>query len=315
MARPYRLQAENCLYHITSRGNDRKRIFSRDSDYKKFLEYLLENKDRYKYYVYAYVLMSNHYHLLIETTQPNLSRIMHSLNTAYTVYFNIKHKKTGHLFQGRYKSIIVDKQNYFMELTRYIHLNPVKAKIVECPEDYKWSSYRAYLQRKGDGYIDKDKIREYTELTPKEYKEFIKSSIGDKEDIYKDLYAGFILGGEKFIKETLNNLKGQLERGDIAYKRRINNNISIDDVVNLISKRYKVKKEDIYHSYKKPIREKKMALYLLKRMTGMTNVEIGEAFNISYSAVSKAYSSMSKEVEYNKKIEKEIKSFISHFKV
>ena len=138
MARPYRLQIENGLYHITSRGNERRQIYLDDSDYKKFLEYVGKAKEKYKVYLYAYVLMSNHYHLLIETTQENLSHLMHYLNGSYTSYFNWKHKRHGHLFQGRYKSILVDKETYFMELTRYIHLNPVKAKMVEDPLKYPW---------------------------------------------------------------------------------------------------------------------------------------------------------------------------------
>ena len=121
MARPYRLQIENGLYHITSRGNERKNIYLDESDCEKFLEYLVKAKERYKIYLYAYVLMSNHYHLLIETTTENLSRVMHYLNTSYTSYFNWKHKRCGHLFQGRYKSILVDKEGYFMRLIRYIH--------------------------------------------------------------------------------------------------------------------------------------------------------------------------------------------------
>ena len=107
MARAVRLQAEDCFYHITSRGDDRKPIFRSERDYQKFLEYLALGREKYKYYVHVYCLMTNHYHLLIETTLPNLSRIMQYLNTSYTVYYNVKRKKSGHLFQGRYKSIIV----------------------------------------------------------------------------------------------------------------------------------------------------------------------------------------------------------------
>ena len=93
--------------------------------------------------------MGNHYHLFFETTQPNLSAIMHFINTAYTTYYNIKRQRCGHLFQGRYKSILVDADTYFLELTRYIHLNPVKAKIATTPLEYQWSSYKGYLSKKG----------------------------------------------------------------------------------------------------------------------------------------------------------------------
>src|SRR3989339_2220513 len=107
MSRPYRLQSEDCFYHITSRGDDRKRIFLSERDYHKFIEYISYAKAKYKFHVYAYCLMPNHYHLLLETTQANISKIMHYLNGSYTMYYNIKRKRSGHLFQGRFKSIVV----------------------------------------------------------------------------------------------------------------------------------------------------------------------------------------------------------------
>ena len=108
MARPYRLQSEDCFYHITSRGDDRKKIFISEYDFTKFLEYLSVAKTKFKFYVYGYCLMSNHYHLLLETTQPNISKIMHYINGSYTTYYNIKRRRSGHVFQGRFKSIVVD---------------------------------------------------------------------------------------------------------------------------------------------------------------------------------------------------------------
>ena len=150
MARPYRLQDANCFYHITSRGDDRKKIFISKNDYEKFLEYLLIAKSKYKFNLFAYCLMSNHYHLFIETLEPNLSKIMQYLNGSYTAYYNTKRQKTGHVFHGRFKSIMVDTDTYFLELTRYIHLNPVRGKIVESPIDYPYSSYKGYLKPKTD---------------------------------------------------------------------------------------------------------------------------------------------------------------------
>ena len=124
MARQHRLQAPNCFYHITSRGDDRKKIFLNETDFRKFLAYLKKAKEKFNFYLYAYCLLDNHYHLLLETSQANLSQIMQYLNTAYTIYYNTKHKRHGHLFQGRFKSILIEADSYFAELTRYIHLNP-----------------------------------------------------------------------------------------------------------------------------------------------------------------------------------------------
>jgi REP element-mobilizing transposase RayT len=316
MARPYRLQGEGYLYHITSRGDDRKRIYISKYDYEKFLEYLLKAKEKYKFYLYAYCLMSNHYHLLIETTKPNLSRIMQYINTAYTVYYNKKRNRSGHLFQGRYKSIIIDGDSYFLELTRYIHLNPVRAGMSKTPEGYKWSSFLGYMNRKGDAFIDRQKIMRYYKINPSKYKQFVLDGIDKKPDIFKGVYAGFILGKVKFIKDTIKDLKHQIERGEeFSYSKEIINDVDIEDIVKETAKRYRRSPEELYKGKKKPIFARKVAIYLSKRLTGLTNNEIGETFGITYSAVSKSAKDIERILKENSRVRRDIELLISHFKV
>lgn len=131
MARPLRITYPSAFYHITSRGNERKNIFRSNRDREKFLEYLETATERYNAVIHVFCLMDNHYHILIETPICNLSQIMRHINGAYTTYFNVKRARSGHLFQGRYRAILVEKDAYAKELSRYIHLNPVRAKIVE----------------------------------------------------------------------------------------------------------------------------------------------------------------------------------------
>lgn len=138
-----RIEYPGALYHITSRGNGRGLIFLEDTDKAIFLNELADVIKRYNWICHSYCLMSNHYHLLIETIEANLARGMQRLNSIYSTRFNKVHNKIGHLFQGRYKGIIVDRDNYLLELCRYIVLNPVRAVIVDKPEDYFWSSYCA----------------------------------------------------------------------------------------------------------------------------------------------------------------------------
>jgi putative transposase len=316
MARPYRIQGENCFYHITSRGDDRKKIYISEYDFKKFLEYLLKAKERFSFYLYAYVLMPNHYHLLIETLKPNLSRIMQYLNTAYTTYYNIKRKRCGHLFQGRYKSILVDKQSYFLELSRYIHLNPVRAKLVQNPEEYKWSSYKGYISKKGDGYIDKDRIKDTLDMNEAQYRQFVLSSIEAKEmNPFKDVYAGFMLGPTSFIKEKLQDLKIQVESGEISYKKTLTNIIEKENIIDAVAKKYGKTPEELYKSKNQPMKAKKVAIYLMKQLSNLTNSKIGETFGITYSAVSKAAADIEKLILEDKKIKKEVDEIISRFKV
>ena len=143
MTRPLRIEYPNAVYHVTSRGNARNKIFLGDQDRENFLAVLDAVVKRYNWLCHAYCLMDNHYHLMIETPDANLSRGMRQLNGVYTQKYNWWHSKTGHIFQGRYKAILVEKENYLLELCRYVVLNPVRANMVDKPEEWKWSSYGA----------------------------------------------------------------------------------------------------------------------------------------------------------------------------
>ena len=148
MARPLRIEFPGAIYHVTSRGNERKAVYKSQRDREKFISYLESATERYEAVIHVYCLMDNHYHLLIETPAGNLSQIMHHVNRVYTTYFNTKRSRAGHLFQGRYKAILIDADEYAKELSRYIHLNPVRAGIAETPTEYKWSSCQYYTVKK-----------------------------------------------------------------------------------------------------------------------------------------------------------------------
>jgi putative transposase len=142
MARPLRLEVPGALYHVTSRGNNKAAIFLDDEDRTLLLRILTSVNKRYHWFCHAYCLMRNHYHLVVETPDGNLSKGMRQLNGVYTQAFNKRHKKTGHLFQGRYKAILLQRESHLLEVCRYVVLNPVRAKAVQLPEAWQWSSYR-----------------------------------------------------------------------------------------------------------------------------------------------------------------------------
>ena len=158
MARPLRIEYEGAFYHVTARGNERRKIYFIKTDYGKFKEYLEGAQEKFGYLLHAYVFMTNHYHILIETPNANIGKIMHYINGSYTNYINRKRDRSGHLFQGRYKAILIDRDSYLLELSRYIHLNPVRANIVEKPENYSYSSYRSYILKKKDDAVCRDQI-------------------------------------------------------------------------------------------------------------------------------------------------------------
>jgi REP element-mobilizing transposase RayT len=143
MARPLRIEYEGAVYHVTSRGNGRQSIFLVDSDREAFLEVLSDAVRRFGWICHAYCLMTNHYHLLLETPEANLSRGMRHLNGVYTQAFNRRHARSGHVMQGRFKAILVEKESHLLELARYVVLNPVRARAARSARDWPWSSYRA----------------------------------------------------------------------------------------------------------------------------------------------------------------------------
>jgi putative transposase len=150
-----RVLIENAAYHVTTRGNHKKKVFYEDADYIKFLGYLKRYKNKYDIRVYAYCLMPNHIHILAAPKDKDkLKKIMHCLNLSYCKYFNLKYGKNGHLWQGRYKSNVILQDQYLINCATYIEMNPVRAKLCARPEDYKWSSYRYRALGKKDGIID-----------------------------------------------------------------------------------------------------------------------------------------------------------------
>ena len=206
MARPLRITFPGAFYHVTSRGNERKNIFKNDGDRERFLEYLESAFERYQASIHAYCLMDNHYHLLLETPSGNLPQIMRHINGAYTTYFNIKWKRVGHLFQGRYKAILVDIDEYAKALSRYIHLNPVRAELVQTPEQYDWSSYQFYIgRRKPPGWLFKNFILGYfgekISTAQKVYRRFVNDLIDEEYDSpLKEVVSSTLLGSTDFIE-------------------------------------------------------------------------------------------------------------------
>jgi putative transposase len=203
MARPLRIEFEGALYHITSRGNAREKIFLDDEDRSVFLATLGETVDRFGWICHAYCLMSNHYHLLIETPTTNLSRGMQLLNGVYTQRFNRHHKRFGHVLQGRYKAILVEKEPHLLELTRYVVLNPVRAKLVRSARDWPWSSYRATSgQTKVPEFLKVDWILSQFDAQQdravRAYRRFVRQGRG--ADVWDTLRAGCLLGSESFVE-------------------------------------------------------------------------------------------------------------------
>lgn len=289
MARPLRIEYQGAFYHIISRGERRENIFIDDRDRLKFLEKLGETALKFKLKIHGYVLMDNHFHLLIETPDANLSTAMHHINTSYSNWFKSKHQIIGSVFQGRYKSVLVEKDLYLLILSVYIHLNPVRAEIVEKPEKYEWSSFGIYIRgEKSISWIFTEDILKMFLGSREEYKEFVYQHMNkDNEIKQKDIRGEHsILGRKEFRERIMKQFKSGLKKSDIREKPDLKhlNSLTVDDVRTIILKIFQIKKEDLLLKTKNN-KYRKLFLYGLKKYTQLSLRGIGDLCGMDYVAV------------------------------
>ncbi len=304
MTRPLRITYPGAFYHLTSRGNERKQIFKSLADREKFLSYLESATKRYDAIIHVYCLMDNHYHLLLETPSGNLSQIMRHINGAYTTYFNTKRQRSGHLLQGRFKAILVDMDEYSKELSRYIHLNPIRAKMVDNLPDYRWSSYLDYIgNRIPPAWLEMDYILGYfgpkPSISKKNYREFIEARLGRKyKSPLNEVVGSTILGGADFVKEIKERfIEGKKTNRDLPALKALSTKLSIEEIVKAVESEF----------IQQPALVNKVSLYLCHRYTARKLKEIGRNFNIGESAVSQASRRLSMNIKRDKKLRKQIK--------
>jgi REP element-mobilizing transposase RayT len=304
MARALRIEFPGAFYHVTSRGNERKAIFKSLQDREKFLSYLESATERYGAVVHVYCLMDNHYHLLLETPLWNLSKIMQHINGAYTTYFNTKRERSGHLFQGRYKAILVEADEYAKELSRYIHLNPVRAAMVKTPDEYRWSSCQYYtVRRKAPAWLTRNFILSYFDTKPtaamKMYRSFVHTLMDQEyESPLAELSHSVILGSREFVDEIKDRfLRGKQPDRELPALRDITNRPGLGLIEQVVN--------SVLQSDEKMARQVK--LYLCHRYSGKKLREIGERFGVSESGVTQA----SRRIRIKKKNDKKLGKVIT----
>lgn len=278
MARPLRIEYPGAVYHVTSRGNGRSKIFKDDRDRTGFLAALDSVVTRYNWLCHSYCLMGNHYHLLIETPDANLSMGMRQLNGVYTQAYNRRYRKPGHLFQGRYKAILVQKESHLLELCRYVILNPVRAKVIEKPEEWKWSSYRATAGlRDVPGYLTVDWILNQfgskKAAGQKRYRAFVMDGI-EKESPWRELQGQILLGEEGFVEKLKDLLTDKEPIKEIPRQQRYANRPSLTEIF----KEVKIKD--------KKARDREIGTAHINY--GYTLKEIADHLGIHYTTASKA---------------------------
>ncbi len=305
MARKPRIHFPGALYHVITRGNRKQVIFLDEKDFKQFLTYLLNCKNRFSFRLYAYALMQNHLHLLIEVGEVPLSRTMQTLLFAYASYFNRRYGEVGHLFQGRYKAILCDKDAYLKELVRYIHLNPVRAGLVKRPEDYEWGSHLSYLGKGGKGLIDEGFVLEQFggsgSLGRKRYREFVWEGMrGGHEEKYYRVKDQRYLGEDGFI-DRIEREKERLR--DWIY------DIPLEAISDEVSGATGIGEGKLYSV----TRDREGALgrgivaYLARGVSDYTVREIGEHFRRSPVAIGEAIKKVEDRVHRDRSFAKAIK--------
>jgi REP element-mobilizing transposase RayT len=310
MARQLRVEFENAFYHITSRGNLRDQIFCDVSDRERFLEILRRTKERYGFLLHAYALMDNHYHLLMETPRANLSQIMQNINTSYTVYVNRKYQRSGHLLQGRFKGIIVDKDRYLVALSRYIHLNPVRIKLVKTPIEYPWTSYKAFMDQKaGESLVDTGETLSYfskrRDRAIRGYREFVQGDGGREENPFTKMEGGILLGGGAFKAKVLRRIERMRVDEEIPQAKRLQKRVSIDAVIKACQLFYGKQRKALVERAKGN-EGRQVTIYLAKKLSGEKGKEIGHRFGIKGPAVSEVIKKIEGRLDKEKKLRERI---------
>jgi REP element-mobilizing transposase RayT len=320
MARPWRIEYEGALYHVFSRGNNQQDIFVSDDDRYLFLDTIGQMSERFDNEIFAYVLMSNHYHLLLRTPKANLSRSMQWLGTTYTRRFNLDHFQSGHLFQGRYKSILVENDAYLMQLACYIHNNPLRAGIVKRLIDYRWSSYPAYAyNRRHPKWLDKDLILSqiHGENKHRAYREKSQKYSDEHRRIWEDIRHGFIYGSQKFVDRIKNRYVDGEPDPAIPQQKSI---IKDSDPVALLSKASKILRCDLERIKNSPRvsesdkTKRDILLYLLWQEGQYTNIQIGVLLGLTHSAVSRRVAITRKKMTLEQNFERQVKAIKSQIK-
>ena len=273
MARPLRIEFAGALYHITARGNARQDIFLNNDDRQCFLNLLQKANERHYWYCHAYCLMSNHYHLLIETRQANLSKGMKYINGVYTQQFNKRHKRVGHVFQGRFKGILVESDKYLLELARYIVLNPVRARMVRSAKDWPWSSYRATAG--------------FNEANPCLQTDWVLSSFGKQKKRAQQQYRDFVKAG-KGQPSPWESLKNQIYLGSDQFVEDVQCKMKPDQSLNDIPRLQKQSPPKPLEYYEARFPDRKTAMAKAYLSGHYTLQAVGQHFGVSYATVSRA---------------------------
>jgi putative transposase len=300
MARKPRIEFDGAFYHVLVRGNQKQKIFLDKQDFRKYLQILGDYKSRYPLNLYGYVLMSNHVHLLIETGKTPLSKILQGINQRYTMYFNWKYETVGHLFQGRYKAILCDKEEYLLNLIKYIHHNPVRARLTEDADGYPWSSHRLFLKPKIKGIVDTHiALRLFSEdlgQAVRIYRGFMGGEGISRKELEKTVDQR-ILGNDKFVGKILDKAR----EGILPRKRQYE--FGLEELAGGIQEVCGISREELKRKGRTSESLKARSMFcMIAKDYGYKGGEIGKFLGRDPGAVTKYLRGSEKSEEERKKV-------------
>ncbi len=309
MSRPLRIEYPGALYHVTSRGNAREAIYLCDEDRERFLQMWQEEVKHQGWICYAYCLMDNHYHLLFETPEGNLSQGMQRFNGRYTQYFNHYHHRVGHLFQGRYKAILVEKEAHLRELCRYVVLNPVRANMAKAAGEWPWSSYGAVCGEQHDSWLAVQHVQSLFGTSAKKainhYKRFVEEGIHIGSP-WEQLRGQIYLGGDDFIDGLQSRIDSHAFDRDITFEQRYPCRATVDDVVRAVMEHYGMDRHEVVDRRNKMVF--RQLIFLLRRACNAPLREIASMTGISEGRVSQIHRAML-DADWDKEMKELVKKF------
>jgi len=312
LARPLRIDHPGGYYHITNRGVGGGRIFFDDGDRRDFLQRLAEASQRWGLVFHGYCLMTTHYHVEVETPEGNLSRAMQWVNQVYASGVNRRQRRVGHLFQGRFKSVLVEAETQLHVLTRYIHMNPVRAGIVERPADYRWSSYRAYVGlRKPQEWLDVSGTLKMFGRSRREqrraYRKFVEEE-AVAENPLKDMAFGAVLGTREFVEWAQQKLKAKPDDREVSGLTQALPRPTLEAICELVAREYKTDESVLRVKGRKRNEPRDVAIHLSREHSRRTLNEIGTYFGgVGAAAVCLTCRRMAERMKRNRRLAGKVK--------
>ncbi len=315
MARPLRIEYSGAWYHVMNRGASRNRVFSESDDYELFINVLKEACCLFNVYISAYCLMSNHYHIVVHTPEGNLSRFMRHVNGVYTQRYNIKHKRDGTLFRGRYRSILIQAEEYLTHIVKYVHQNPLKAKMINDLNNYKWSSHLFYLKGKSDGeWLDINNLLAYFSSRKKRaivmYKEFMDIGLDDEVNkFYSKKSQSSIFGNSGFVEMIKEKFveSDKVPTLEIKEKRVILGEGRVKIINKAICNEFNIEKNMLFQTRRGVVNMPRLfAISLSRDLSGLSFSEIAKKYKIkSYKTVASSNFRLKERMKKNRKIKKQ----------